>query len=75
MVIFRRTPSCLSENGIYDEVRENFSPFRFLCFLHIMSELRREEYTKMMETHTRKIARLLNKENDVDKYIGNRSSY
>jgi hypothetical protein len=40
-----------------------------------MSQLRREEYTKMMETHTRKIARLLNKENDVDKYIDNRSSY
>ena len=40
-----------------------------------MSELRREQYDKVMETHTKKIIRLINAEFEVDKYINNLSSY
>ena len=40
-----------------------------------MSELRRKQYDKVMQTHTKKITRLINVEFEVDKYINNLSSY
>ena len=62
-------------NAIYDEVRQNCSSFRYLCFLHAMTELHRELYVKTMVIHAKKLSRLIHKEYDVDKYIDNRSSY
>ena len=65
----------LEINSIYDEIRQTCSPFRYTCILRIMTNLRKKYHQEVLNTHTRKISRLLYKEMDVDEHILNISSY
>ena len=62
-------------NAVYDEIRQTCSPLRYVLILRIMTDLRKKLYDEVMAGHTSKIARLLNKDLDVDKHILNLSSY
>jgi len=62
-------------NTIYDEIRQNCSFFRYTYILRTMTLLRRKYQQQVMDTHTRKITRLLYRETDVDEHILNISSY
>jgi len=62
-------------NSVYDEIRRSCSLFRYACILRTMVDLRSKHYQEVMSTHTKKIARLLYKETDVDEHIQNISSY
>ena len=62
-------------NSIYDEIRRSCSLFRYTCILRTMVNLKNKYYQEVMSTHTKKIARLLYKETDVDEHIHNISSY
>ena len=62
-------------NSIYDEIRRSCSLFRYTCILRTMVNLGNKYYQEVRSTHTKKIARLLYKETDVDEHIHNISSY
>ena len=62
-------------NSIYDEIRQSCNLFRYTCILRTMVNLRNKCYQEVVSTHTKKIARLLYKETDVDEHIHNISSY
>ncbi|PFX32586.1 Phosphatidate phosphatase PPAPDC1A [Stylophora pistillata] len=62
-------------NTIYDEIRQQCSPLQYMLTLRVMTDLRKKLYEDVMTNHTRKIARLINKEFDVDEHITNISSY
>ena len=62
-------------NSIYDEIRQSCSLFRYASILRAMVNLRNKHYQEVMSTHTKKVARLLYKETDVDEHIHNISSY
>ena len=62
-------------NNIYTEIRQNCSFFRYMCILRTMTNPRRKYKNEVMNTHTRKITRLLYRETDVDEHLLNISSY
>ena len=62
-------------NGIYDEIRQTCSLFRYMCILRTITMLRNKLQLEVTNTHTRKISRLLYRETDVDEHILNISSY
>ena len=62
-------------NGIYDEIRQTCSLFRYMCLLRTITMLRNKFQLEVANTHTRKISRLLYRETDVDEHILNISSY
>ena len=62
-------------NSIQDEIRRSCNSFRYASTLRTMVNLRNKDYQEVMSNHTKKIARLLYKETDVDEHIQNISSY
>ena len=56
-------------NSIYDEICRRCSLFCYASILRTMVNLRNKHYQEVMSTHTKKIARLLYKETDVDEHI------
>ena len=60
---------------VYREIQEKCSPFRFICILKTMVILRKEQYQQLMNTHTKKISRLLAADTNIDQHINNISSY
>ena len=60
---------------VYDEIRQNCSSFRYLCVLKTIVDLRKKQYHKLMSDHVSKIARLIQRDVDVDEHIQNISSY
>ena len=60
---------------VYDEIRQNCSSFRYLCVLKTIVDLRKKHYQKVMSDHVSKIARLIQRDVDVDEHIQNISSY
>ena len=62
-------------NTIYDEIRQQCSLLQYMLILRVMTDLRKKLYEDVMTSHTSKIARLINKEFDVDEHITNISSY
>ena len=62
-------------NSIYDEIRQTCSFFRYTCILRTMTELRKKYYHEVLDIHTRKISRLVSRQEDVDEHIINISSY
>ena len=62
-------------NAIYCEIRATCSLVRYISILRIMTTLRRKFQQEVINTHTRKIARLLYRETDIDEHILNISSY
>jgi len=65
----------LEINSIYDEIRLGCSSFRYICILRTMINLRRKYHNEVLNTHTKKISRLLYKQTDVDERILSISSY
>ena len=61
-------------NQLYDEVRAKHSTFIYTCILQIMTINARSFYREVMKTQTSKIARLLNRDIDVDEHLLNISS-
>ena len=62
-------------NQLHNEVRANHSTFIYTCILRIMTINARNFYRDVMKTQTNKIARLLNRDIDVDEHLLNISSY
>ena len=60
---------------VFDEIRQNCSSFRYLCVLKTIVDLRKKQYQKLMSDHVSKIARLIQRDVDVDEHIQNISSY
>ena len=60
---------------VYREIQEECSPLRFICILKTIVFLRNEQYQQQMSVHTKKIARLLNADTNIDEHIKNISSY
>lgn len=62
-------------NQLYNEVRANHSTFICTCILRIMTINARNFYRDVMKTQANKIARLLNRDIDVDEHLLNISLY
>ncbi|KXJ13653.1 hypothetical protein AC249_AIPGENE27152 [Exaiptasia diaphana] len=62
-------------NHLYSEIRNNHSTFIYAWILRTMTLNSKAYYTEIMKTQTKKIARLLNREMDVDEHIDNRSKW
>ncbi|XP_068684490.1 uncharacterized protein [Montipora foliosa] len=60
---------------VYREIQEECLPLRFICILKTIVFLRNEQYQQQMSVHTKKIARLLNADTNIDEHIKNISSY
>ena len=62
-------------NYLYDEVRRNCTILRYMCILQTLIQLNKRVYHDIMNGHTKKVARMLSREMDVDEHIQNISSY
>lgn len=74
-MLFPRNLVDKSKRVHHDEVRANHSTFIYTCILRIMTINARNFYREVMKTQTSKIARLLNRDVDVDEHLLNISSY
>lgn len=75
-VAFRRNELAEESNGIYEEILRECSLLRIACILKTIVALRKEQFSRLMNTHTKKISRLLCKGNDdIDEHIKNLSAY
>lgn len=59
------------EYGIYDEIRQTCSLFRYMCILQTITMLRNKFQLEVAKTHIRKISAFLYRETDVDEHILN----
>ena len=71
----RRNELAEESNATYEEIHRECSVLRIACILKTIAALRKEQYSRLMNNHTKKISRLLCKENDIDEHINNLSSY
>ena len=62
-------------NGIYDEICQTCSLFRYMRILRSITMLRNKFQQEVANTHTGKISRLFYGETDVDEHILNIFSY
>ncbi|KAL9986971.1 hypothetical protein ACROYT_G001201 [Oculina patagonica] len=62
-------------SDVYQEIKEECSPLRFICILKTIVTLRNEQYQHLMSGHTKKISRLLAADTNIDEHIKNISSY
>ena len=61
-------------NNIYKEIREKCTILQYIGVLNAITNLRKKQYESIMDTHTKKLSRLLYKEGNIDEYINNLSS-
>ena len=71
----RRNELAEESNAIYEEIHRECSLLRIACIRKTIVALRKEQFARLMNNHTKKISRLLCKENDIDEHIKNLSSY
>ena len=62
-------------NDLYDEVRRNCTILRYMRTLQTLIPLNKRVYQDIINGHTKKVARMLSREMDVDEHIQNISSY